>query len=437
MRRRPTAPAACCRSCARPLGSCRRRATTSRTRRASSSRSASRPSAARRSSSTTISRAPFRASTTCICLPIWRMRRPRRRTPSVLTSSTSKPRWPRRHAPRSGSAANVSSRRSGSTRGSSLSVDRLLAIAMRELKATQEAFKTVASRKNGGDPLETWSRTKAEHPAPGELVDVGRQQLDELRTFLERQSVITLPPGEPITVAPTPDFYRWSFASMWTPGPVRNQADARLLLPDRRRPVVAGGSPARIPARLQLPDVVVDLDPRGLPRSLPALPAPAKGRVEGAQVDHVRAGVVRGRLGTLLRADDDRGRLRASGSEHQAGTAGRVADSPRALHRRNPPAHRGSLGRAGRPHVPRGGVPGRGERPARGRARHVRSDLSRLHRRKADDAQAAAGLPPAAGQGVFTQEFSRHAARARHRADLAASAVSCSAATKETCSSKR
>ena len=72
---------------------------------------------------------------------------------------------------------------------------------------------------NGGDPLELWSRTKAEHPAPGELVNVGRQQLDELATFLERQALITLPPGEPITVAPTPDFYRWSFASMWTPGP--------------------------------------------------------------------------------------------------------------------------------------------------------------------------------------------------------------------------
>jgi uncharacterized protein (DUF885 family) len=103
--------------------------------------------------------------------------------------------------------------------GLSFSVDRLLAIATRELKAAQETFKAVASRMNGGDPLETWSRTKGEHPGPGELVDVGRQQLDELRTFLERQSVITLPPGEPITVAPTPDFYRWSFASMWTPGP--------------------------------------------------------------------------------------------------------------------------------------------------------------------------------------------------------------------------
>src|SRR5581483_1973212 len=64
--------------------------------------------------------------------------------------------------------------------GIAIPVDRLLDIAMRELHATQEAFKTLAGRLNGGDPLESWARTKAEHPKPGELVDVGRQQLDEL-----------------------------------------------------------------------------------------------------------------------------------------------------------------------------------------------------------------------------------------------------------------
>jgi hypothetical protein len=103
--------------------------------------------------------------------------------------------------------------------GVPLPVDRLLAIAMRELSATQEAFRTLAGRINGGDPLEAWAKTKTEHPQPGQLVTVGRQQLDELATFLERQSIITIPRGEEITVAPTPDFYRWSFASMWTPGP--------------------------------------------------------------------------------------------------------------------------------------------------------------------------------------------------------------------------
>src|SRR5262249_61432828 len=102
-------------------------------------------------------------------------------------------------------------------------IERRLAIAARELKATQDAFKSLAGRMNGGDPLETWSRTKAEHPAPGELVAVGREQLDALLTFLERQKIITLPPGEPITVAPTPEFYRWSFASMWTPGPFESK----------------------------------------------------------------------------------------------------------------------------------------------------------------------------------------------------------------------
>jgi uncharacterized protein (DUF885 family) len=28
-----------------------------------------------------------------------------------------------------------------------------------------------------------------------------------------------VPDGEPVVVAPTPEFYRWTFASMWTPGP--------------------------------------------------------------------------------------------------------------------------------------------------------------------------------------------------------------------------
>ena len=103
--------------------------------------------------------------------------------------------------------------------GLSIPLERLLAIAARELKATQEAFKNLAGRMNGGNPQETWARTKADHPKPGELVAVGRQQLEELATFLERQPIISLPAGEPITVAPTPEFFRWSFASMWTPGP--------------------------------------------------------------------------------------------------------------------------------------------------------------------------------------------------------------------------
>ena len=107
--------------------------------------------------------------------------------------------------------------------GIALPIEKLLDIAERELRATHEAFRSLAGRMNGSDPIEAWARKKADHPGPGELVQVGRGQLDELATFLRRQALITLPEGEAITVAPTPEFYRWSFASMWTPGPFESK----------------------------------------------------------------------------------------------------------------------------------------------------------------------------------------------------------------------
>jgi hypothetical protein len=104
--------------------------------------------------------------------------------------------------------------------GLPIGVDKLLAIAGRELWATQEEFRRVAARlDSGGDPLETWRRTKSDHPAPGRLVQTARDQVATLLTFVERHDLVTIPPAEPLIVAETPDFYRWTFASMWTPGP--------------------------------------------------------------------------------------------------------------------------------------------------------------------------------------------------------------------------
>jgi uncharacterized protein (DUF885 family) len=103
--------------------------------------------------------------------------------------------------------------------GLQVPIDRLLAIALRELAATQEEFRTVAGRMNGGDPTEAWRKTKDAHPAPGTLIATARQQIEELRTFLSRTPVVGLPETDNVAVAATPEFFRWSFASMWTPGP--------------------------------------------------------------------------------------------------------------------------------------------------------------------------------------------------------------------------
>jgi uncharacterized protein (DUF885 family) len=107
--------------------------------------------------------------------------------------------------------------------GITLNADRLLTIALRELNEVQEEFRTVAGRLNGSDPLEAWRRAKEEHPAPGTLVSVAQGHIKELEEFVRRQAIVTVPDGEPVVVAPSPEFYRWAFASMWTPGPFESK----------------------------------------------------------------------------------------------------------------------------------------------------------------------------------------------------------------------
>ena len=103
--------------------------------------------------------------------------------------------------------------------GITLSADRLLTIALRELHEVQEEFRSVAGRLNGGDSVEVWKRAKDDHPAPGALVATAQAHLKELEEFLQRQAIVTVPSSESVVVAPTPEFFRWAFASMWAPGP--------------------------------------------------------------------------------------------------------------------------------------------------------------------------------------------------------------------------
>src|SRR5215210_6908479 len=103
--------------------------------------------------------------------------------------------------------------------GLTLDADRLLSIANRELAKVQEEFRRVATKLNAADPAAAWEKVKADHPTPGKLVSVAQNQLGELADFINRQRIVTIPQGAPVDVAATPKFYRWTFASMWTPGP--------------------------------------------------------------------------------------------------------------------------------------------------------------------------------------------------------------------------
>jgi uncharacterized protein (DUF885 family) len=119
---------------------------------------------------------------------------------------------------------NVFERKLVLDEGVAMDADRLLNIALREFQATQDEFRSLAGKLNGSDPIDAWRRAKEEHPAPGTLSAAAQQQLDELSTFIDRSGIITRPEGESVIVAPTPEFYRWSFASMWVPGPFEQKA---------------------------------------------------------------------------------------------------------------------------------------------------------------------------------------------------------------------
>jgi uncharacterized protein (DUF885 family) len=107
--------------------------------------------------------------------------------------------------------------------GIGLPAERLITIALRELHEVQEEFRQVAGRLNGGDPLEAWRRAKEDHPEPGTLVARAAEQVKELEAFLQREAIVSLPSGEPVVVAQSPEFSRWAFASLWTPGPFESK----------------------------------------------------------------------------------------------------------------------------------------------------------------------------------------------------------------------
>jgi uncharacterized protein (DUF885 family) len=118
--------------------------------------------------------------------------------------------------------------------GIDISADALLRIAYRELQKTQNEFRKAASQIDSKrDPMAVWKQVQSEHPKAGTLVAEAQKQLDTIKRFIEEKHIVTLPEGASLTVAATPDFLRWSTASMWTPGPFESRPlQARYLVTD-------------------------------------------------------------------------------------------------------------------------------------------------------------------------------------------------------------
>ena len=271
--------------------------------------------------------------------------------------------------------------------GIPLSVDRLLTIALRELNATQEEFRRVASRMNGGDPLEIWRKDEGAPSGAGPADSRRpRQQVQELAQFIERNDIVSMPAGEPVVVAPTPDFYRWSFASMWTAGPFEakpTRAYYYLTDVDPSWPIERQDEHLRDFNYPTLWSISIhEVYPGHFLHFQHLRQLESKLR---KSTMFASASLVEGWAHyceqMMLEAGFEKGQPR-----DPARPARRDAHPARPLHRRDPAARRGSVGRGRDADVPRRGVHGGGERPPGGGARDVRPDLPGLYRRQADAA---------------------------------------------------
>lgn len=102
--------------------------------------------------------------------------------------------------------------------GIELPAGRLLEIARRELRVTQDAFARTAAEIDP-DRDAAWRRTRERHPAPDALVREAGERLDALETFLTRRRIVSIPEHAGVQVRPTPGFQRGTTASLRSPGP--------------------------------------------------------------------------------------------------------------------------------------------------------------------------------------------------------------------------
>jgi len=118
--------------------------------------------------------------------------------------------------------------------GIDIPIGELLKIGYRELARTQEAFRAAAAQIDGKRAaIQVWADVQKEHPRPGSLVEEAAKQLDRIKRFIAEKRIVSMPPNPSISVMESPDFLRWSTASMWTPGPFETRRlGSRYLITD-------------------------------------------------------------------------------------------------------------------------------------------------------------------------------------------------------------
>ena len=106
-----------------------------------------------------------------------------------------------------------------STEGVELRLDELENVGRRDLARNQAALREECAKYAPGQSLlDCVNKAEANKPTGG-AVEMARQQLTELKTFISDKKVVTIPGTEEALVAEAPAYQRWNFAYINIPGP--------------------------------------------------------------------------------------------------------------------------------------------------------------------------------------------------------------------------
>lgn len=106
-----------------------------------------------------------------------------------------------------------------------LPLERVLEFGWADLEANKEALiETAKLIDPNKDVREIAARIADEHPTAEGLIPETANMLEEIRTFLVERDIVSVPSEVRCKVTETPEFLRWGFAFMDSPGPFEEKA---------------------------------------------------------------------------------------------------------------------------------------------------------------------------------------------------------------------
>lgn len=92
--------------------------------------------------------------------------------------------------------------------------------ALDSIESTREQLRRYAEQIDPkANPSQVVERITSDHPKTGAVVPETTRIAEEVYAWLTKKNLVSLPKPDRVLIADTPEFMRWSFGSMWTPGP--------------------------------------------------------------------------------------------------------------------------------------------------------------------------------------------------------------------------